>query len=240
MRPLLLDLFCGAGGAAMGYHRAGFDVIGVDIKPQSHYPFRFIQGDALEPPVDLLAFEAIHSSPPCQAFSTLRHMWNSKDHQDLIDRTRELLRASGRAYVIENVRGSTLQPWLQLCGSQFGLGVGDAELRRHRLFETSFPIMAPPCWHGQRPLTVTVVGHAGGMRTRQKRVIGVYGEHGRDRRRRVSAQDFSTAERREAMGIDWMMGKELSQAIPPAYTEFIGEQLLQVLEGGDVTNRPEP
>jgi DNA (cytosine-5)-methyltransferase 1 len=218
----------------MGYHRAGFDVVGVDIKWQPHYPFSFVQGDALNLPIDLSRFDAIHASPPCQFASPLRHMWNSKHHDDLIGATRDLVRVSGLPYVIENVpmaaRLGSLRPWLRLCGSQFGLGTGDAELRRHRYFETNFPIMSPPCTHGARPLAVTVVGHAGGMRTRQKRVIGVYGGHGRDRRRRTSAQDFSTAERREAMGIDWMTGEELSQAVPPAYTEFIGRALLDIVE----------
>jgi len=207
----LLDLFCGAGGAAMGYHRAGFDeIVGIDIDPQPHYPFTFIQADALAPPVRLEDFDLIHASPPCQAFSSLRHMWNAKDHADLIPATRELL--LGLSHVIENVPGSSLRfATLRLCGSQFGLGTGDAELRRHRYFELSFPMLAPPCLHGQA------------------RVIGVYGGHGRDRRRRISSQDFSTDERREAMGINWMTGAELSQAIPPAYTEFVGRQFLDQL-----------
>lgn len=221
----------------MGYHRAGFDVVGVDIKPQPHYPFPFIQGDALAPPVELASFDAIHASPPCQAFSTLRHMWNAKNHADLIEPTRELVQASGLSYVIENVPRSSVVPLIVLCGSQFGLGTGDAELRRHRWFESNVAMLTPPCSHGQRPLTVTVVGNAGGMRTRQKRVIGVYGGHGRDRRRRTSAQDFSTAERREAMGIDWMSGSRLSQAVPPAYTQFIGEQLLAVLNAEEVSKQ---
>jgi len=228
-RPKLLDLFCGAGGAAMGYHRAGFDMVGVDIKPQPRYPFTFIQADAMTFPLE--GFDAIHASPPCQAFSSLKHMWNAKEHADLIGPTRERLMSTGRHWVMENVRGSTLKANLMLCGSQFGLGTGDAELRRHRYFETTFPILAPSCGHGQRAAVVSVVGHQGGMRTKQARVIGVYGGHGRDRRRRFGAQDYSTQERREAMGIDWMTGDELSQAIPPAYTEFIGKQLLTALDG---------
>jgi DNA (cytosine-5)-methyltransferase 1 len=217
-RPLLLDLFCGAGGAAMGYHRAGFDVVGVDIKPQPHYPFEFIQSDALEylrwivaQPFPLVA--AIHASPPCQAHTSLKGMWNAKEHLDLIPETRELLQASGLPYVIENVPGAPMSALITLCGSSFGLGIPGAQLRRHRLFEPSpgLFLMSPPCQHSGP-------------------VIGVYGGHGRDRRRTVNTQNFSVEQRREAMGIEWMNGTELSQAIPPAYTQFIGEQLIQALE----------
>lgn len=215
-RPLLLDLFCGAGGAAMGYHQAGFDVVGVDIKPQPRYPFEFIQMDALAVLTPLprsAGYAAIHASPPCQAFTDLKDMHNAKHHEDLLTPTRELLKQAGLPYVIENVEGAPMRPTVVLCGSSFGLGAEGARLQRHRLFETTFPVMAPPCAHGWA-----------------KRVIGVYGGHGRDRRRTVNTQDFSTEARREAMGIDWMTGAELSQAIPPAYTRFIGEQLLEQLE----------
>jgi DNA (cytosine-5)-methyltransferase 1 len=217
MKPRLLDLFCGAGGAAMGYHRAGFEVVGVDIKPQPHYPFEFHQADSIEVLAWFVAgrpwlapCDAIHASPPCQAFSDLKSMHNAKDHPDLLTPTRALLERSGLPYVIENVEGAPMSDYITLCGGAFGLGSGDAELRRHRRFEVRpMPVVAPPCVHGQRP-----------------RVIGVYGGHGRDRRRTVNTQDFSTEQRREAMGIDWMTGAELSQAIPPAYTEWIGRQLL--------------
>jgi len=210
-RPLLLDLFCGAGGAAMGYWRAGFDVVGVDIKPQKHFPFQFVQGDALQPPVDLRKFSAIHASPPCQAHSSLRWMHNAKQHEDLIPATRALLRSSGLPYVIENVLGAPLFAPTCLCGTMFCLGVEGAELRRHRLFESSVLLLSPTCRHVC------------------ERVIGVYGGHGRERRRTVNTQDFSIGARREAMGIDWMTGAELSQAIPPAYTEFIGRQLMRAI-----------
>ena len=231
MRPRLLDLFCGAGGAGMGYSRAGFDVVGVDINPQPRYPFEFIQGDAMTFPLE--GFDAIHASPPCQAYTPLRAMWNAREHANLVAPTRERLMATGLPYVIENVPGAPMTNPMVLCGSMFGLGTGDAELRRHRLFEV-WPvfILTPACGHGQRPLTAGVYGHAGGSSTREKnkpRVIGVYGGHGRDRRRRTNTEGFSTEERREAMGIDWMTGNELSQAIPPAYTEYIGRRLIQVL-----------
>jgi DNA (cytosine-5)-methyltransferase 1 len=218
--PRLLDLFCGAGGAAMGYHRAGFEVVGVDIKPQPHYPFEFIQADAMD---YLLAngweviegeYAAVHASPPCQAFSDLKAMHNAKDHPDLLTPVRKLLQVLRIPTVIENVEGAPMSDYIVLCGGAFGLGSGDAELRRHRRFEVRpMPVTVPPCVHGQR-----------------SRVIGVYGGHGRDRRRVQNTQDFTVEQRREAMGIDWMTGNELSQAIPPAYTEWIGRQLMAAIE----------
>jgi DNA (cytosine-5)-methyltransferase 1 len=211
----LLDLFCGAGGATRGYQLAGFEVWGVDIKPQPNYcGDRFIQGSALNeddlPAV--YAFDAIHASPPCQAFTSLRDMHNAKDHDDLLTPTREMLRDLGLPYIIENVEGAPMIDYITLCGSSFGLGAQGARLQRHRRFETSFPVMAPPCAHGV-----------------SDRVIGVYGGHGRDHRRKVNTQNYSTEARREAMGIDWMSGAELSQAIPPAYTEHIGGYLMDYL-----------
>lgn len=206
----LLDLFCGAGGAAMGYHRAGFEVVGVDIVPQPHYPFEFVQADAMTFP--LAGFDAIHASPPCQKFSDLKSMYNAKPHEDLLTPTLARLDAIDIPWAVENVTGAPMRAAIQLCGTVFGLGTDDAELWRHRYFETSFPMMAPPCAHG-----------------RKGRVIGVYGGHGRDRRRTANTQDFSTEARREAMGIDWMTGDGLSQAIPPAYTNFIGLQLLKAV-----------
>lgn len=213
VRPRLLDLFCGAGGAAMGYWRAGFDVVGVDIEHQKNYPFEFHRADALEFPLE--GFDAIHASPPCQAFSDLRHMHNALEHVDLLTPTRIRLKDYGLPYVIENVEGAPMRDHVTLCASSMRLGLADgsAELRRHRHFETSFPVMVMPCAHGW----------AG-------RVIGVYGGHGRDRRRTKSTQNFTVEQRREAMGISWMTGGELSQAIPPAYTEFIGRYLMESLE----------
>ena len=212
MKPKLLDLFCGAGGCSMGYHRAGFDVVGVDIKPQKHYPFEFHRADAMTFPLD--GFDVVHASPPCQAHCDLKHMWNAKKHTDLIEPTRRRLSESGKLYVIANVEGAPLVNPIKLCGTMFGLKTPGAELRRHRLFETNWTLLlVPQCQHKKEP-----------------RVIGVYGGHGRDRRRTVNTQDFSTEARREAMGIDWMTGTELSQAIPPAYTEFIGRQLMIELE----------
>jgi DNA (cytosine-5)-methyltransferase 1 len=210
VKPRLLDLFCGAGGAAMGYHSAGFEVVGVDIKPQPRYPFEFHQADALA----LMrgwalslrpCFQAIHASPPCQRYSrqTAQHRSRATDHPDLVEPTRKLLEATGLPWVIENVEGAPLENSVTLCGSMFGLGV-----RRHRLFEANFPITQPECDHpGQGPI-VTVTGNPGGSSKR-------------DGSRRFG----NTASWRMAMVIDWMTGKELAQAIPPAYTEHIGRQL---------------
>lgn len=196
----------------MGLHRAGFDVTGVDIKPQPRYPFKFIQADAMTFPLE--GFDFIWASPPCQGFCDLKHMHNAKHHEDLLTPMRDRLQANGTPFVIENVPGAPLSRGaVRLCGSAFGLRTSsNAELRRHRYFEASFPMISPPCQHGSG------------------RVIGVYGGHGRDRRRKVKTQDFSTEERREAMGIDWMTGVELSQAIPPAYSEFIGKAFLASCE----------
>lgn len=220
MKPLALDLFCCAGGASMGLHQAGFDVIGVDVRPQPRYPFRFVQASALAPPFDLRQFAFIWASPPCQAHSDLKSAWNAKRHEDLIPATRAMLVASGRPFAIENVEGAPLRSATRLCGTSFDLGSGDAELWRHRHFETNFPVPIRFCIHGQR-----------------QRVIGVYGGHGRDRRRNVNAQDYSTEQRREAMGIDWMTGIELSQAIPPSYGKFIGRAALAHLSNSSTSEK---
>jgi DNA (cytosine-5)-methyltransferase 1 len=235
-RPLLLDLFCGAGGAAMGYHRAGFDVVGVDIKPQPRYPFEFIQADALAgltvltmggylltgPNAYLLSdFAAIHASPPCQAYSAMRNNWNArKDHPDLLPSTRVLLAETGLPYVIENVPGAPMAPLIIMCGSAFGLGIPGYQLRRHRWFEPSAGLwfMSPPCQHSGP-------------------VIGIYGDHGRDHRRKEGfGRYFTLAERKQAMGIDWMTRDELDQAIPPAYTEHIGRALMEHLASKAATS----
>lgn len=209
-----LDLFCKAGGAGMGLHRAGFDVVGVDIEPQKNYPFTFLQGDVLKIDVEKARqFDLIWASPPCQAHTALKKMHNARKHIDFVPQTRALLKAIGKPYIIENVVGAPLIRPITLYGTMFGLRTPGAELRRHRLFETSFDVQSPcVCRHGA-----------------ELRVIGVYGGHGRDRRRIQNTQDFSTEQRREAMGISWMNGMELSQAIPPAYSQYLAEQFLKSL-----------
>jgi len=219
-RPRLLDLFCGAGGAGMGYCRAGFDVVGVDIAPQPDYPFEFHQADAMTFPLD--GFDVIHASPPCQAFTTLRVMHNARSHADLLTPVREHLREWGGLYVIENVPGSPMQGAIQLCGTSFNLGLnvydGWRELRRHRWFESNTFLFGAPCKH-------------------EGATVGIYGDHARDRRRKPGVHaciDFPDVDRinigRTAMGMPWVtVWRGLSQAIPPAYTEYIGAQLLQAL-----------
>jgi DNA (cytosine-5)-methyltransferase 1 len=208
-RPRLLDLFCGAGGAAMGYHRAGFDVVGVDIKPQPNYPFEFHHADALAVTGDfawidfLLAFDAIHASPPCQAYSVATPAYARDGHPDLVAATRELLEATGLPYVIENVPGAPLDNPVILCGSSLGLRV-----RRHRLFETNWPLMVPPCMHAHQGQPVGVYG--GGTGKGQKR----------------GRKAMSSAEAIAVMEMPWASRNEAVQAIPPAYTELVGAQLL--------------
>ncbi|MFH2075131.1 MAG: DNA cytosine methyltransferase [Pseudomonadota bacterium] len=210
-RPRLLDLFCGAGGAAMGYHRAGFDVVGVDIKPQKHYPFWFIQGDALKAEFD--DFDAIHASPPCQAHSALRHLYPEKDYECFIDRIRERLVKWGGPYVIENVPGAPLRNPVMLCGSSFGLRV-----RRHRLFESTIPLKALPCNHKDQGRPIDVSGTGGRRVNRRKN------DHGGN-----TNKPRSIEEARSAIGIDWADRYGISQAIPPAYTEWIGKQMMEAL-----------
>ena len=199
--PLLLDLFCKAGGAGVGYHRAGFDVVGVDIAPQPNYPFDFVQADAIEYLLkDGKRFDAIHASPPCQAYSNAAKIMKRK-HPDLIERTRAAMPM--KPWVIENVEGSPLIDPITLCGGMFGLGT-----YRHRLFESSIRLTEPEHRPHDRPTTKM------GRPPRRDEMMHVVG-------------NFSgVAAARVAMGIDWMTRDELREAIPPAYTEWIGRQLL--------------
>lgn len=205
MRPRLLDLFCCAGGAAMGYHRAGFDVVGVDIVDRPDYPFDFIRADALE--VNLDGFDAYHASPPCQSFTAYRRRGAGvgDGYPDLVDPIRQRLEQTGRPYVIENVPGAPLRSPVQLCGSSFGLDV-----RRHRLFESNVALLAPPCDHAwQTPRFPCATNRTNLRRTVE---VGVW---------RIPLEV-----QQRAMGIDWMPLDTLTEAIPPAYTEHIGRQLL--------------
>jgi DNA (cytosine-5)-methyltransferase 1 len=217
-KPRLLDLFCGAGGAAVGYHRAGFEVVGVDIHPQPNYPFHFWHADALEiaaEPWALSAFDAVHASPPCQRFSTasaVHSRLNPARHPDFLTPVRRHLRAAGVLYIIENVRGAPMESPVRLCGSSFGL-----DLERHRLFEVNWPVLVPPCAHGwQTPRFRS-------LDKRQKvaaRVVGVHGHLN---------YTGEALLRSRAMEINWMTQAELVEAIPPAYTELLGSQLLGVI-----------
>ena len=202
-KPRLLDLFCGAGGAAMGYHRAGFDVVGVDIKLQRRFPFEFVQADALTFPLE--GFDAIHASPPCQAHSVTQNFTKASHGTGwMLAATRERLRAAGVPWVIENVPGAPMRADFKLCGCMFDL----PRLKRERWFETSWGgfSLRSPCYH--REPVITVAGHD-------------VPSHQRKFGRTVSLD-----ERKAAMGIDWMGRDELGQAIPPAYTEHLGQYLL--------------
>lgn len=215
-KPTLLDLFSGAGGAARGYQQAGFCVLGVDIVPQPRYAgCRFIQADALKYPLD--DFDVIHASPPCQAYTRARHLQlcRKKNHPELIPPIQERLKASGKYYVIENVPGAPLHNPFMLCGTMFGLRVEIQgilyELRRHRLFESNIMILTPQCHH-------------------KLPVIGIYG-HGESKPMRDKRGfQISTVEiRRTVMDMPWASRDEIAEAIPPAYTEFIGKQIIEKL-----------
>lgn len=203
----------------MGLHRAGLDVTCVDINPQPRNPFRFIQGDALE--FDLTGYDFVWASPPCQHYTALNTMTNRRPHPDLVGAVREKLKASGIPYAIENVFGAPLIFPTLLCGSFFGLESNGFQLRRHRYFETSFPMLnGHHCDHNDR-------------------TMGIYGQKVRDiaQEKRHYAKDKETRGApvgvvlpqqwgREAMGIDWMNMQELSEAIPPAYSEYIARRFL--------------
>jgi DNA (cytosine-5)-methyltransferase 1 len=220
MKPRLVDAFSGAGGSAKGYQRAGFYVVGIDIAPRPHYcGDEFIQSDALEMLADLdwlAGFDAVHASPPCQGYTQFSNLnaerWGNRvEHPMLIEPVRELLDATGLPYVIENVQGAPLRKDLMLCGSMFGLRV-----RRHRIFETNWSVGgAPPCHHQDD--SIAIYGSMDGRRVWTRK-------NGTELR---AARTIGQAS--ETMGIDWMDWDEIKEAIPPAYTEFIGKQLLDLL-----------
>lgn len=230
-RPRLLDLFCGAGGAAAGYHRAGFDVVGVDIKPQPNYPFEFVQMDALEcDDLWLCArgddFDAIHASPPCQHFT--RYGNSVKDikerYEDLLEPTRALLVATGLPYVIENVEGAPLHDPLLLCGSMF-----DMDVRRHRLFETNWQV-EPPIWPCRHGIWGPNRYPGGRWKARNEKNPSVTPSTPVRNSMEVGRWNVKLEKQKEAMGVDWPMTvRELSESIPPAYTQFVGEQLLAIV-----------
>jgi DNA (cytosine-5)-methyltransferase 1 len=252
-KPKLLDTFCCAGGCSEGYHRAGFEPYGIDNKPQPHYSFPFLQMDALEAldrllrgdcltfsnfdTLSLMDFFAIHASPPCQHDSVMtKGRWQDRinGHPDLIKPTHDLLVVAQIPYIIENVAGSKdklINPIL-LCGTMFGLQTkAGSQLRRHRYFEMPwFNALTPPCAHGKSSAIGVYGGGQNPDRKRTPATIGVWGHAGGTSNRDGLIQ-FGTQDRKDAMRIDWMTGNELAQAIPPAYTKFIGEYLLKAIEG---------
>lgn len=241
-KPLCYDVFCCAGGATKGYQRAGFYVVGVDKNKQPHYcGDGFLQMDALQflRQVALGLFPKpylIHTSPPCQKFCIMtRGRWqNRNNHPDLISQVRELLILTGVPYVIENVRGAPLQASLMLCGTMFDLRASnEAQLWRHRYFETNPVLCFSPttCKHEKQP----AIGVYGGgqhplrkNRIRKNATIGVYGSTDRQSNR-DDKSFYGISDRKLAMGIDWMTSKELNESIPPAYTEFIGKHISEMI-----------
>jgi len=221
-RPLLFDTFCGGGGCSVGYDRAGFRVVGCDNRPQRHYPFDFVQADALgllrrlidgetvtfasEQAYKLNDFAVIHASPPCQGYSKTQRIWG-REYPKLIEVARDLLQATGKAYVIENVPDAPMPNALMLCGTMF-----DLKVYRHRLFESNVFMLAP-C-HGWHPEKVVATG--------KPVAEGQY--------MTVAGHFANPAYARRVMGIGWMSRDELAQAIPPAYTKWVGTQLLAHLE----------
>lgn len=225
--PRLLDLFCCEGGAGWGYHLAGWDVVGVDCGRRDRYPFPMFRGDALAYLADHgREYDAVHASPPCQAYSSTRHtraapppsLFDMADHPDLVGPTRDALIANGRPWIMENVPGAPMDSAVTLCGTMFALGArcrdGWRELRRHRLFESSHALTPPcRCRHGLYP------------------VVGVFGDGGNtaDGRRangRRAAYHASPAEAVAALGVPWMSHYGATQAVPPAYAAWLGAQLL--------------
>ncbi len=205
----LLDLYCCGGGAGMGYHNAGFEVVGVDIAPQPKYPFEFVQSCALKYLEERgHEFDAIHASPPCQAFTKAgkEHRAKGKVYDDFLSQTREALRQLGKPYIIENVPDAPMDNPILLCGSMFGL-----KTYRHRLFESNLDLRAPR--HPEHVAKNAKMGRA----VKSGEFIQVVGH--------FSGVSFA----REAMGINWLGQKELAQAIPPSYTEYLGRQIAEYL-----------
>lgn len=209
----ILDLFCGAGGAAMGIYRAyekqgrTVGITGIDIKHQKRYPFTFIQGDALE--VDVANYDAVWASPPCQQWA-MGYNPNRSDYPDLVEPTRILI--SSKLHIIENVIAAPLRNWVFICGGALGCWTDELQLHRHRHFESNVGLLGVPCAR-QKRLTIAVTGD--GTPTGNRERLG---------------RNLTIAEKREAMGIDWMTGNELTQAVPPAYSEHLWMQVIPAID----------
>lgn len=228
MKPLLLDLYCKAGGASAGYAKAGFKVVGIDIKPQPNYPFEFIQMDALKALKNksfIEQFSAIAASPPCQAhtkaksLSLARNGGKYGEHLDLIPETRELLIKTGKPYIIENVAGAPLINPVKLYGSQFP----KLYTQRERWFESNIPLKEPEIEKRKMktPAAGNGIGEDGSIS-----ICGSGGVRGMNSKQITLYWGFAMG------GIDWMTRAELAEAIPPAYTEFLGKQLMDFLKKG--------
>ena len=217
-KPRLLDLFCCAGGAGIGYSLAGFEVVGVDIRPQPNYPLQFIQADALKLDMKFIAsFDAVHASPPCQSYSDLaKRNGNADKWPRLIEPVRKMLRRSGLPYVMENVEGAPLLNPVVLCGTMFP----KLRVLRHRLFETNFEMIPPP--HKKHPKVHTF--------DKRKSHYGKTDEW-KDFVQVTGGGNCTLAAARDAMSIDWMSKGEINESIPPAYTQFVGRHLMQNLTG---------
>lgn len=221
-RPRLLDLFCGGGYASQGYALSGFDVVGVDINEHLDHPgsnlfcrgFRFIQADAITfAKRHASAFDAVHASPPCQAHSALRHLYPQREYECYIERTRDILSGLACPWVIENVVGAPLRNPVLICGSAFGLRV-----RRHRHFESNVALVGTLCRHKEQGHPIDVSGSGG------QRVTRRVNDHGG-----ACHKPRNVQEARQAIGADWGRRREIAQSIPPAYTEWIGRQLLPIV-----------
>lgn len=220
----ILDLFCGAGGAAMGLHQAfpNAEIVGVDIKPQPRYPFAFIEADAMSYIQfgDMMApwrpseSDFIWASPPCQKYTSAAPLQGRRAHPDYIAPLRAILKQAGVPFVIENVPGAPLINPITLCGLTLGCNV-----KRHRLFEASFPVLAPPCPKGHPGDWLIVFGWSA-LRRSNGAGTGPKKDRGKTKGKSVPHEEAG-----RAMGIDWMNRLELSQAIPPAYSRFIAEQM---------------
>lgn len=220
----LLDLCCGAGGSAVGYHRAGFEVTGVDIVRQPHYPFPFVQADALTYPLE--GFDVVHASPPCQRFSTATSERRHR-HTDLVTPMLERLAELEVPWLLENVPGAPLPSPVTVCGAAMGCATVDDDgtplvLRRHRLFASNVPLSAPTCACARARLDGAVVAGIYGGGPERRSAAG---------RERVKGRNGYTPPahvRHRLAGIEWMTRRELSRAIPPAYTEHLGRQLAEL------------